>query len=47
MTGWLFDYFGSYREALFIGMSFSLVGILIAFKLFHSIRASAAEKSSS
>ena len=47
MTGWLFDHFGSYREALFIGTSFSLVGILIAFKLFHSIRASATEKSSS
>ena len=43
VTGWFFDYFDSYREALFIGTSFSLVGILIAFKLFHSIRASATE----
>jgi len=46
VTGWFFDHFGSYREALFTGTVFSLVGILIAFKLFYSIRASATEGSS-
>ena len=46
VTGWFFDHFGSYREALFTGTVFSLVGILIAFKLFYSIRASATEESS-
>ena len=46
VTGWFFDHFGSYREALFTGTVFSLVGILIAFKLFYSIRASATERSS-
>ena len=46
VTGWFFDHFGSYREALFTGTVFSLVGILIAFKLFYSIRASMAAESS-
>ncbi len=45
VTGWFFDHFGSYREALFTGTVFSLVGILIAFKLFYTIRTSATEGS--
>jgi MFS family permease len=39
VTGWLYDNFDSYREALFAGTAFSSIGILIAFKLFYSIRA--------
>jgi len=43
VTGWFYDNFDSYREALFAGTAFSVVGILIAFKLFYSIRASTTE----
>ena len=39
VTGWLYDNFDSYREALFAGTAFSSIGILIAFKLFYGIRA--------